>query len=244
MNGSVYGSLRTLPVASDPPAPKPLPVLPGFPDESSPVPRRRRTIVCSNLFIEGEQWDLEEARLKMRDALRGDKADIRCTKRPGVQIKNDYAADVCLSSWCRQCPFIEGGNPKTADRSTLPAPKPPGHTAGDRIRDTIRAMGLSCEKVSLAMGYGASFVQNVVTRNGPPDSLLAIESWLEKERARREQPPLLDRVRLALVSRSISHKLAAHGIGRIERTVAGVINGTRQDAAVVDALAQLLGIPS
>lgn len=82
-----------------------LPLVPLLPGPEAPTPRRRRTIVCSNLWINGENWDLEEAKARMKIELRGDKADIRCEKRAGIQIAADYAIDVCLSSWCRVCPF-------------------------------------------------------------------------------------------------------------------------------------------
>ncbi len=85
---------------------KPPPTVTPLPTLESPTPRRRRTIVCQNLSIDGEQWDTEEARLKMKDALKGDKADLRCQRRPGIQLASDYAIDVCLSSWCRNCPFL------------------------------------------------------------------------------------------------------------------------------------------
>lgn len=102
----VYGkSYRSMPLGVHRTGPE-LPVVPPLPGPDSPTPRRRRTIVCSNLQIEGQTWDLEEAKAKMRDALRGDKADLRCEKRPGIQIAADYALDVCLSSWCRNCPFL------------------------------------------------------------------------------------------------------------------------------------------
>lgn len=82
------------------------PQLAALPSPSAPTPRRRRTIVCNNLTVEGETWDLDQARDKMKDTLKGDKADLRCKKRPGVRIAADWALDVCLSSWCRNCPFL------------------------------------------------------------------------------------------------------------------------------------------
>lgn len=80
-------------------------VVASLPDPNGPTPRRRRTVVCSNLTVQGEVWDLETARKNMKDTLKGDKADLRCLKRPGVRIAADWAIDVCLSSWCRNCPF-------------------------------------------------------------------------------------------------------------------------------------------
>jgi acetolactate synthase regulatory subunit len=115
----VYGSTKTLPIGQELHLPGPtLPVLPVLPGPDSPTPRRRRTIVCTNLAINGERWDLEEAQEKMRKTLRGDWADIRCDNRPGVQIAADYATDVCLSSWCRTCPFAVAVAP------AAPQPKP------------------------------------------------------------------------------------------------------------------------
>jgi hypothetical protein len=87
-----------------------LPTVAALPGPNSPTPRRRRTIVCSNLLVEGESWDLETARARMKETLKGDKVDLRCKKRPGVLIRADWALDVCLSSWCRNCPFLDSGH--------------------------------------------------------------------------------------------------------------------------------------
>lgn len=93
-----------------------LPVLPPLPTEHSPVPRRRRTIVCSNLTVDGEPmaqvdsptWEATLPRL--RDALgieRGGRtaAALRCSNRPGVEMEPDWTLDLCCSSWSRTCPF-------------------------------------------------------------------------------------------------------------------------------------------
>ncbi|MCS6801165.1 MAG: hypothetical protein RMM58_05035 [Chloroflexota bacterium] len=85
-----------------------LPVVTALPGPNAPTPRRRRTIVCPNLTVQGEVWDLETARDRMREVLKGDKADLRCAKRPGVRMAADWALDVCLSSWCRACPWAAG----------------------------------------------------------------------------------------------------------------------------------------
>lgn len=87
---------------------RPLPILPEVPLPSfgSPIPRRRRSIVCDNLIIDGDQWDIKEDWLKMKDALKNDKADLHCLVRPGIKLASGYAMDVCLSSWCRNCPFL------------------------------------------------------------------------------------------------------------------------------------------
>ena len=85
--------------------PSQLPVVAALPGPNAPTPRRRRTIVCGHLTVFGEVWDLEMARDRMKETLRGDKADLRCAKRPGVRLAADWALDVCLSSWCRNCPF-------------------------------------------------------------------------------------------------------------------------------------------
>ncbi|GIW06612.1 MAG: hypothetical protein KatS3mg060_1417 [Dehalococcoidia bacterium] len=85
-----------------------LPVVAPLPGPNAPTPRRRRTIVCPNLTVEGEVWDLDTARDRMKEALRGDKADLRCSARPGVRLAADWVLDVCLSSWCRHCPWKTG----------------------------------------------------------------------------------------------------------------------------------------
>lgn len=80
----------------------------SLPSPEAPTPRRRRTIVCSNLTVKGETWTVEDARLQMKEVLKGDKVELRCSMRPGITIRADYALDVCLSSWCRGCPFSAG----------------------------------------------------------------------------------------------------------------------------------------
>lgn len=79
-----------------------------LPVPTDPTPRRRRTIVCSNLTVKGDAWTVEDARLLMKDVLKGNKVELRCSMRPGVTMRADYAIDVCLSSWCRTCPFGAG----------------------------------------------------------------------------------------------------------------------------------------
>lgn len=85
-----------------------LPVVTPLPGPNAPTPRRRRTVTCPNLTVHGEVWDLETARERMKDALKGDKADLRCAKRPGIRMAADWALDVCLSSWCRTCAWATG----------------------------------------------------------------------------------------------------------------------------------------
>ena len=70
-----------------------IPSLSPLPGPNRTGPGRRHTAVCSNLLIERETMDL-------------DKADLRCRKRPGVRMAADWVLDVCLSSWCRNCPFL------------------------------------------------------------------------------------------------------------------------------------------
>lgn len=106
VEGQIYGSSRNIGKDLPKTTLKDGPYLSDFPSPDARTPVRRRTIICSNLTIEGQTWNLEEAKAKMWEALRGNKANIRCDKRPGIQIASDYALDVCLSSWCRNCPFL------------------------------------------------------------------------------------------------------------------------------------------
>lgn len=202
MNGVVYGSTRDLPLGKARDFP-PLPVLEQLPDEHSPTPRRRRTIVCANVTIDGERWGIDDVAAKMRDALRGDKADIRCDKRPGVQIAADYAKDVCLSSWCRSCPF--GGV----------------------------VAGASAPRVLIPSSF---------TPHSPVRGRSEAREAAQPAKKRKEPSPLVERAPYALHERHISPQLAAHGISRQTRTVAGVLDGTRDDPAVVAALAELVGV--
>ncbi len=111
MSGKVYGPLR-LPQSA--PVRTQYPTVSRIPSASAPTPRRRRTIVCSNLTVKGETWTVEDARLLMKDVLKGDKVEIKCDARPGVTLKADYAQDVCMSSWCRGCPFAAGNQEAVA----------------------------------------------------------------------------------------------------------------------------------
>jgi hypothetical protein len=96
----VYGeTMQMMPLGEHRPGPE-------LPAPDFLTPRQRRTIVCAHLSVNGEHWELEEAQRLMKPELRGDKADIRCERRAGIQIAADYALDVCLSSWCRVCPFV------------------------------------------------------------------------------------------------------------------------------------------
>lgn len=98
-----YGPLRL-----EPSAPTVLrhPTVSPLPLFDAPSPRRRRTITCSNLTINGQPWTVEDAREFMKDVLKGDKADIRCSQRAGVTLSSAFAIDRCLSSWCRQCEWV------------------------------------------------------------------------------------------------------------------------------------------
>lgn len=110
LHSRVYGtSMRTLPMGN-PTAVETHTRVPALPSPEAPTPRRRRTIVCSNLTVKGETWTVEDARLLMKDVLKGDKVELRCSMRAGVTIRADYALDVCLSSWCRGCPFAAGNS--------------------------------------------------------------------------------------------------------------------------------------
>lgn len=193
----VYGtSYRTMPVFGSPLAGPVLPTVAPIPAADSPTPRRRRTTLCSNLLIEGQTWNLEEAKVKMRAALRQDThSDIRCVKRPNVQIAEDYALDVCLSSWCHQCPF--GGVPiadpvpiLVAPPRTTPAPilhvapvpafpdwPPEVHAA--RIRTSIAELGVTFYDVSRVLGMGDNFVANVLQRLRPLDRLRDVDAVLD-----------------------------------------------------------------
>jgi hypothetical protein len=70
-----------------------------------PTPRRRRTVVCDQLRVNGEQWEIEDYHARGQATLKGDRADCRCSKRVAVQVRADYVLDVCMSSWSRACPF-------------------------------------------------------------------------------------------------------------------------------------------
>lgn len=112
---TAYGPLRRLV-----PAPvtrvvqsRPLYVLPSL---DAPTPRRRRTIVCSHLVCDAGGIDTTDTQSIAGDFVRGGLRSIklkldalRCTVR-GTGIRPDYAIDVCLSSWCRQCPFVDGND--------------------------------------------------------------------------------------------------------------------------------------
>lgn len=88
------------------------PQLAALPSQSAPTPRRRRTIVCNNLTVDGRRYDLAGVQelsqsKRLTITLRGDeKYGLRCAKRPGVALGSDWALDMCLSSWCRNCPFL------------------------------------------------------------------------------------------------------------------------------------------
>lgn len=265
MTAVIYGSDRSFPLSQSPIRGPALPLTPPLPGPDSPTPRRRRTIVCSNLTIEGQTWDLDEAKAKMRDALRGDKADIRCVKRPGVRIAAAYAEDVCLSSWCRSCPFaaVEAVSRPAPPKPIRPPVSPPvvlrpivtpkrpfpdwsAEVHIVRIRTALETLELSESMLSAMLGMGAGYVHNLFVRGRPIDALVTVDAFCDRLLAKRqvtpEPPPLLQRVRDALEERHVSTKLAAHGVSRTQRTVAGVLDGTRDDPAVVEALAALVGV--
>lgn len=187
MTAVVYGKLAASPASLIPT--RDYPVVPPIPSADSPTPRRRRTTVCSSVTINGEHWDVDEAKAKMRAALRGDHADIRCGYRPGVVIASDYANDVCLSSWCRSCPFaVAEAKPAPVVRYAFtlpapvlappapPAPLPPYDRTRDRvyrqalatrIREHAAQRGLTLKGVSLALGMSKTYVQNAIEKLAP-----------------------------------------------------------------------------
>ena len=67
---------------------------------------RWRNTVCRSLTVAGARWTIDDVDKRMKSEMKGDRADLRCERRPGVAIRVDYALDVCLSSWCQECPFV------------------------------------------------------------------------------------------------------------------------------------------
>lgn len=77
--------------------------------------RRRRTVVCPRLSVDGVSgWSAEDFKglLSRPDYRMGAfvqldlERTIRCLERPGNHPGPTYVADVCSSTWCRGCPFI------------------------------------------------------------------------------------------------------------------------------------------
>lgn len=94
--------------------PEPTPVLAVWktveplPSEGTLSPRRRRTVTCPCLTIDGETQAVEDIRdaLNTLKGVKARQAEIKCSMRPGVLIEADYSKDVCLSSWSRGCCFL------------------------------------------------------------------------------------------------------------------------------------------
>ena len=82
-----------------------------LPEPASTHPRRRQTIVCRNLRVDGQSWDNEDARLHAKDAIKGGRADFQCRRRPGSHLAADFVIDICLSSWRRNCLFLSDDGP-------------------------------------------------------------------------------------------------------------------------------------
>ncbi|GIW05877.1 MAG: hypothetical protein KatS3mg060_0682 [Dehalococcoidia bacterium] len=79
------------------------PVLIPLPE--TPTPRRRRNAVCPKLRVNGEVWTVEDVQTRMRPTLKERTVKLACGNRPTVGLLADWVLDVCMSSWCRDCPF-------------------------------------------------------------------------------------------------------------------------------------------
>lgn len=86
-------------------------------------------MACRHLTVNGERLPGAVDKRDIRRVLgltpnttRAD-ADVRCDQQPGIQIATDWATDICLSSWCRGCPFAAGPEPPTV-RYTIASPEP------------------------------------------------------------------------------------------------------------------------
>jgi hypothetical protein len=76
-----------------------------LPAPNGPVPRRRRNAVCANLRVNGEVWTVDDLQTRMQATLRDRSVKLTCANRAGVGLLADWVLDVCMSSWCRDCPF-------------------------------------------------------------------------------------------------------------------------------------------
>ena len=112
----VYGPMRNLKPEAVTAVAKIRP-LAGLPDPSTPAPRRRRSVLCAALGSDAGSFTIDEVRwLAFRQMptkashpeFFAKLASASCALRPGVQIRADYVIDVCMSSWCRTCPFSAG----------------------------------------------------------------------------------------------------------------------------------------
>ena len=80
----VYGkSYRTMPLGERMPGVV-IPAVSPLPGPNAPTPRRRHTVVCSNLLVERETWNLDEARGRIREALKGDEPDPAPVAQPAL----------------------------------------------------------------------------------------------------------------------------------------------------------------